>query len=216
MQGRRYLLASETKAGKSLDEQLIKQLTGGDTISARFLRAEWFEFTPVGKIHLTSNHAVAVSDDDATWRRIHLIKWEEVIPEEERDPELAAHIIAEEGPGVLAWLVQGAMKWADVGLRAPDKATSDKAEYRKDEDTLGRFILECLEMVEAAPRAIGRGAQEIYVQYRYWALANGHAVMSQKTLTGRLKDRGYDYDDSSHTWRGFPGLQVRMGLTGSD
>ena len=100
MQGRRYLLASETKAGKSLDEQLIKQLTGGDTISARFLRAEWFEFTPVGKIHLTSNHVVAVSDDDATWRRIHLIKWEEVIPEDERDPELAAHIIAEEGPGV--------------------------------------------------------------------------------------------------------------------
>jgi len=215
MQGRRYLLASETKAGKSLDEQLIKQLTGGDMITARFLRAEWFEFRPVGKIHLTSNHAVAVSDDDATWRRIHLIKWEQVIPEEEQDPDLAANIIRDEGPGVLAWLVRGAMHWHEVGLRAPDKATADKAEYRKDEDTLGRFIVECLDEVEPATRAVGRSVQEIYALYKYWAIANGHAVMSQKSLTSRLKVKGNEYDDSSHTWRGFPALQVKMALTES-
>jgi hypothetical protein len=63
---------------------------------------------------------------------------------------------------------------------------------------------------------VGRSAQEIYVTYRYWAIANGHAVMSQKSLTGRLKERGYDYDESSHSWRGFPGLQVKVGLTDSD
>jgi hypothetical protein len=107
------------------------------------------------------------------------------------------------------------MKWADVGLRAPDKANADKAEYRKDEDTLGRFILECLDAVEAAPRAIGRGAQEIYVQYRY---CTGQRPCRHEPEDPHRPAQGsrYDYDDSSHTWRGFPGLQVRMGLTESD
>ena len=114
-------------------------------------------------------------------------------------------------PGVLAWLIRGAIRWNEVGLRAPDKA-----EYRKDEDTLSRFILECLDEVEPATHAVGRSVQEIYAQYKYWALANGHAVMSQKSLTSRLKARGNEYDESSHTWGSFPRLQVKMALTTSD
>ncbi len=217
MKGRRYLMASETKAGKALDEQMVKQLTGGDTMSARYMRAEWFEFKPTGKIHITTNHLLQLSDDDATWRRLHLIKWEEVIPEAERDPNLAETIIREEGPGVLAWLVQGAIHWNNLGLRPPDKALHDKALYRKDEDLLGQFIFDCLDEYPDDPQArcVGRSSAEIYAQWKYWATARGHNVMSQKSLTGRLKDRGFMYQESGHSWRGFPTLQVRIGLTES-
>jgi putative DNA primase/helicase len=209
MKGRRYLLASETKAGHVMDEQKIKQLTGGDTVSARFMRGEFFDFQPTGKIHLASNHLLRMTEDRATWRRLHLIRWETFIPDEERDGELADKIIKDELAGVLAWLVRGAIAWHERGLQPPGKAEDDKQEYRESEDVLQMCIDDML-VREPGGKAgdPGRSSQEISTAVASWYRQNGHAVLSQKTLTSRLKERGFAYQ-SSNGWRGFTDLRVR-------
>lgn len=209
MAGRRYLQASETKAGKSLDEQRIKQLTGGDTISARFMRGEFFEFRPVGKIHLTSNHLPHLSDDEATWRRVHLIPWRVEIPPSERDGLLTERLIREESSGILNWIVEGALLWQETGLLPPDTANEAKQAYREEEDIIGMFITDCLDTgLPLAYKAIGRSAAEIFAAFQFWAKQHGYPSGAQRGLTEALQKKGFEYV-KQHNWRGFPNVEVR-------
>lgn len=209
MAGRRFLVASETKAGKALDEQRIKQLTGGDTIAARYMRAEWFEFTPVGKIQLTTNHLPRLSDDSATWRRIHLITWPVEIPETERDGFLQQRLLDEESSGILRWVVQGTLMWlAEGGLNPPKSVYDAREAYQKNEDVVGQFVEECLDVVPPVNGAIGRDSRTIWNAYSQWARTEGHPAMGQRTLTSRLSKK-YEHK-RSNGWTGFPGLQLKV------
>lgn len=208
MAGKRLLQASETKAGKSLDEQRLKQLTGGDTVSARYMRGEWFEFRPVGKMMLTTNHLPTMSDDSATWRRIHLITWPVVIPEGERDGYLQDTLLREEADGILAWIVRGAMAWQEEGLNQPEAMHEARRRYMEEEDIVGQFMEDCLDVVAPVRRAAGRGSADIYAVFKSWCTDQGHRIPSQKWLTTRLKKKSEHYRDG--TWNGFPGLQVRV------
>src|SRR5438552_2474115 len=131
MKGRRYLAASEAKEGTRLDEQVIKQLTGGETVAARFMRQVYFEFRPVCKIHLTSNHLQHVSDDPATWRRVQLISWDVVIPPQEREHNLADRLYRAEAAGITNWLLAGLADWRKQGAEPtrvdhrPDRAVPE-------------------------------------------------------------------------------------------
>jgi putative DNA primase/helicase len=216
MAGRRFLVASETRAGKPLDEQKIKQLTGGDTVSARYMRAEWFEFRPVGKIQLTTNHLPRMSDDSATWRRIHLINWPVVIPEEERDGFLQQRLIEEEAPGILNWIIEGALAWYRDGLNPPQAVYDAREAYKADEDDVAQFVLECLEEVDPVNGALGRDVRAIYAAYRTWCADNNQPAMGQKKLTSKLKLKAKYV--RTNGWTGFPGLQVRQhfGPAGDD
>jgi putative DNA primase/helicase len=214
MAGKRFLVASETKQGKSLDEQRLKQLTGGDTVSARYMRAEWFDFRPVGKIQLTSNHLPKMSDDAATWRRIHLIVWPVVIPEHERDGGLQQRLIDEESSGILNWIIGGALAWQQEGLNPPDGVLQAKEAYRVEEDVVEQFIVAMIDEVDPVPRHVGRSGGEIYAAFKYWAEAEqlgAEAKISQRMLTARLKKHGFEHRRSGG-WGGFPGLQVRSSL----
>jgi putative DNA primase/helicase len=214
MAGRRYLQASETKAGKSLDEQRVKQLTGGDTVSARFMRGEFFEFRPVGKIHLTSNHLPHLSDDEATWRRVHLIPWSETIPPHERDGLLAEKLIREESSGILNWIISGTLSWQEDGLLTPSHAEKAKEAYRMEEDVIGQFIADCLDTgLPRASKCMGRSAGEIFAAYQYWAKERGYAPGAQRGLTEALQKKGHEYI-TPHNWRGFPTMQVRGVVAG--
>lgn len=208
MAGRRFMSASETKAGKALDEQRLKQLTGGDTIAARYMRAEFFEFRPVGKFFLTTNHLPKLSDDSATWRRIHLIRWPVTIPEGERDGFLQDRLIREEAAGILAWIVRGALAWREEGLNPPDEVHQAREEYQRDEDVVGQFVEDCLNIVPPVKGAVGRSSAEIWNAFAAWAKREGHPVMGQRALTGRLK-KNYTHA-RSNGWSGFPELEVRM------
>jgi putative DNA primase/helicase len=212
MAGKRYLSASETKAGKALDEQKLKQLTGGDSVTARYMRGEWFEFRPVGKLHLTTNHLPRMSDDAATWRRIHLVPWSVVIPEEERDGYLQDTLIRDESDGILAWMIEGAIAWRAEGLSPPQAVKAALAQYREEEDVVAQFVSDCLQEVPPENKAIGRETVAIYHAYRAWAAQEGHPVNTQKWLTTRLK-KTYEYANVGG-WRGFPGLQTNMPGTG--
>ena len=216
MAGKRMLQASETKAGKTLDEQRLKQLTGGDTVSARFMRGEWFDFRPVGKILLTTNHLPRMSDDSATWRRIHLITWDVVVPEEERDGYLQETLIREEAAGILAWIVRGALMWQENGLSAPQSVADAVREYQRDQDLVEQFIGDCLrEVPEVSGHPAGSSNPEIYAMFKNWCSHQGHPPWTQHRLTSSLKKKGYK-PRRSGGWSGFPGLSVKQFMPGAE
>lgn len=212
MAGKRFLVASETKAGKAMDEQRLKQLTGGDTISARYMRAEWFEFKPVGKIQLTTNHLPRMSDDAATWRRIHLITWPVTIPEPERDGLLQQKLIERESAGILNWIIQGALAWNQEGLNPPPSINEAREAYQAEEDEVGQFVEQCLDEVEEINGAIGRDTATIWNAFSAWCKREGIPPKGQRWLTTRLQKK-YRYHRAGG-WAGFPGLQVKTFLSG--
>jgi len=148
----RMVIAAESGEGRKLDEATLKQVTGGDTIAARFLYGEHFEFRPRFKLWLVTNHRPRVDgSDDAVWRRLRLIPFEVSFRGHE-DRTLAADLEAEL-PGILAWAVEGCLAWQHDGLGEAGAVTSATREYREEEDVLGAFLAERCELegeVEAA------------------------------------------------------------------
>jgi putative DNA primase/helicase len=217
MAGIRFLVASETAQNKKLDEQRLKQLTGGDTVSARYMRAEWFEFKPVGKIQLTTNHLPRMSDDAATWRRIHLITWPVVIPEHERDGTLQQRLIGEESAGILNWIIEGALAWQQDGLSPPEGVLAAKEEYRVEEDVIAQFITAMIEVVEERRSDPARDTASLHQAFQYWAQTENltaEAKMPRKAFTQRMRKHGETADPQfvyyrGGGWAGFPALQVR-------
>ena len=121
----------------------MKQLTGGDPIRARRMRADFFEFAPSHKIWLASNHLPAVAGTDhAIWRRILLVPFEVTFTADQQDPRLGKKLEAE-APGILTWMVQGCLDWQANGLTIPDRVKTATDGYRAQEDHVGRFLADC-------------------------------------------------------------------------
>lgn len=206
MLGKRFMQVSETAAGRRLDEETVKSLTGGEAAVARHLYGREFEFTPTGKIHYVTNHLPRVSDSDATWRRLHLFSWRVVIPEGERLANLGQMLAAEEGPGILNWLVAGFLNWQQIGLAPPEEAIADLTAYRSDQDELGEFLDSHLVPTAGAEASIG----SIYRAYQRWVAESGIGTkaMSRQTLALAMRERGYvAYRKADE--RGFLGVTVK-------
>ena len=140
--GKRFVVASELADGGRLNEGLIKDLTGNDAISARFLYGESFTFRPSFVLWLYGNHRpVIVGTDDGIWRRVHLVPFTVQIPPAERDPALPAKLQTEL-PGILAWAMRGWHDYQEHGLGAPEAVTAATADYRAESDILGHFLAE--------------------------------------------------------------------------
>ena len=196
MMGKRFLKCSENAEGRRLDEALIKSLTGGESIVARFMRAEYFEFRPTGKVFLTTNFLAHVGGDDSSWRRLHLIPWPVTIPEDRRDKYLAKRLYEEEASGILNRLLAGLHDWrARGGLCPPDTATKAIQAYRENEDTLGQAIAELftehmdhVRCSAACTHLNSRCGEYLFSQYEQWA---GKDHMGRTTFYNKLEDRGY-------------------------
>jgi putative DNA primase/helicase len=192
MRGKRFLQASETAAGRRLDEETVKGLTGGEQQTARFMGGNFFDFTPTGKIHLITNHRPRLTDAESIWRRLHLIGWNEFIAPEERDPRLLqAHHWREigEDSGALAWAVQGAVRWYAEGLKPTESMKRDLADYRSEQDILGEFLEARLEKIEG----IGATVEEVYGAYTAWAFNSGiRTPLTKHDLSKTLAERGYE------------------------
>jgi putative DNA primase/helicase len=143
---RRLAVASETKAAESLNDEQVKNLTGGDRLEGRRMREDPWEFWPTHTLIMFSNHKPAVQGrDEGIWRRLRLVPWTVTIPDDERDDSLALKLQAE-APGILRWIVDGAKRFhADGGFRPPEVVRAATDQYRKDEDIVGRFVREVLE-----------------------------------------------------------------------
>ena len=119
--GKRFVISVEVEDGKRMAEGLVNQLTGGDTVTARFLYSEEFEFRPQFKLWLAANNRPSISGPEgAIWRRLVQIPFLKQVPEDERDPEVKARLRDAERQAVLAWLVQGCLLWQKEGLDEPE------------------------------------------------------------------------------------------------
>jgi putative DNA primase/helicase len=187
--GTRFVSSIEVEDGKRLAEGLIKMITGGDTLTARFLYREAFEFAPTFKLWLAANHAPRVRhDDDAVWRRILRIPFEHTIPRAQRDPKVKIQLRDREraGPAILAWAVRGCLEWQAHGLGIPAAVQLATDAYRADMDPLKDFLMDRCELL---PRARVR-SDELWKAYEQWAQDNGDRPIGRRAFGELLKGRG--------------------------
>lgn len=200
LRGARMVVCSEVDEDRRFAESKVKQLTGGDQISARFMGQNFFTFTPTHKIWLSANHKPAVTGtDDAIWRRLRVIPFEVKISEEQKDKTLPARLKAEM-PGILAWAVEGCMRWQREGLGLPMKVEERVAVYRKTEDILSAFIEE--ECTVSPSSYCAKGL--LYKAFVEWCDAAGEHACSAKGLVGKLIERGFEarHEGRTREWRG--------------
>lgn len=173
----RMVTAVESDDGKRLSEAKIKQITGGDTITARFLHKEFFSFKPQFKIWLATNHLpVITGQDEGIWRRIKRVPFNVVIPESKVDETLTKKLKSELS-GILNWALKGLEDYRLNGLEEPSVVTAATQEYRGAQDWLARFLGECTE----GTTNIGEIAQarQLYNRYVEWAKATGEYVLRE-------------------------------------
>jgi putative DNA primase/helicase len=190
LMGARCVLSVEVEEGRRLAESLVKQLTGRDSISARYMRQDFFTFEPTHTVFMAANHKPIVKGTDgAIWRRIKLIPFEVVIPENERDPGLQEKLRTE-SPGILAWAVQGCLEYQRSGLGEPSAVRAATEDYRADMDILAAFIDEdCV----TAP-GIWIKFADLYQGYVNWCQRSGVPAESKREFGNRLTERGYAPD----------------------
>jgi putative DNA primase/helicase len=186
--GARFVSAIETEDGKRLAEAMVKAMTGGDRIVARFLHREFFEFKPEFKVWLATNHKPTIrGTDNAIWRRIRLIPFAVTIPEAEWDRNLLAKLVGEL-PGVLAWAVRGCVDWQRDGLQSPEPVRAATAAYREDMDRLGQWVEErCI--ISPTVRV---KASFAYKDYREWSEARGEQPITMAAFGNRVGERGFE------------------------
>ena len=138
--GKRFALGEENEDGGFLNEKILKGLSGGDRMKGRFHYQDFFEFDPTAKIHLVGNHRPKISGrDDGIWRRFRLVDWPVNIPKEEQDFQFWEKL-KPEFPGILNWLVAGALALGKKGTRPPEGVLTATSKYREDCDTFGEFL----------------------------------------------------------------------------
>ncbi len=198
--GARFVSAVEAESGRRLAEGLVKQMTGGDRMTARFLHREFFEFDPTFKLWLAVNHKPRISGTDhAIWRRIRLVPFNVTIPEKERDPDLTEKL-KEELPGVLAWVAAGCRAWQAEGLRAPKSIMAATKEYRDESDVIASFIDErCKVGPDCEVSKAG-----LYEAYAEWCEKSGERPLTKRELGGRIIEKGFsdERDMKGRFWRG--------------
>jgi putative DNA primase/helicase len=191
LHGARLVIAQETQKGRRWDETKIKALTGGDRITARFMRQDFFDFTPTFKLFIGGNHKPRLSNvNEAMRRRLLLAPFTVQIPASERDPQLQDKLVEQEGPAILRWCLDGCFAWQQMTLAPPAIVTDATDGYFADEDTLGQWLDECTQ--DGGPFALTRTA-ELFGSWKRWCEDRNHRPGSSKALTEALvDDRGFE------------------------
>jgi putative DNA primase/helicase len=204
LMGARLVVASEIGRGRAWNESRLNELTGGDRVSARFMRGDFFEFAPIFKPLIVGNHKPAIrSVNEATRRRLHLLPFTVTIPIAERDTELSRKL-RNEWPGILRWAIEGCLDWQREGLNPPGEVRAATEHYLAQEDTIGRWLEECIERDLQAFTTIG----SLYDSFKAWAEAAQEYVISKKALSQSLEDLKFGYA-IKEKGRGFNGLRLR-------
>jgi putative DNA primase/helicase len=205
LRGARLVCSIETEQGRRWAESKIKALTGGDPISARFMRQDFFEFTPQFKLVVAGNHKPSIRNvDEAMKRRLHLIPFTVTIPTDQRDQHLPEKLLAERD-GVLAWAIQGCLEWQRMGLKPPQCVLDATDEYFESEDAIGRWLAErCVRHANAKALTI-----ELFNDWKQWAETNGEFIGSQKRFADALLTRRIDKWRNGMGARGFIGIGLK-------
>jgi putative DNA primase/helicase len=192
LRGIRAALMNETSQGSRFDESKLKDLTGGDTLNARFLHQEFFDFRPTHRIVIRGNHKPSINGtDDGIWRRLRLVPFSVQIPIEDQDHDLLRKLEGEL-PGILNWALQGCREWQDIGLKPPPIVSAAIAEYRAESDTLGRFITECCETRNLAQVK----SSALFKRYQEYCEQAGERWMASKDFPHEMQRRGFEHKRS--------------------
>jgi P4 family phage/plasmid primase-like protien len=207
LRGARLVTSQETDEGRAWAEAKIKALTGGDKIAARFMRQDFFEFTPQFTLLIAGNHKPKLHNvDEAMRRRLHMVPFTTTIGPEKRDPDLPNKLKAE-WPGILQWAIEGCLEYQRIGLAAPAAVTKMTASYLEDQDPLGAwFEAWCIEGGDAwSSRA------DLYRNYAAYAHSSGEDVEKAAKFYSRLESRGLRQDRGPRPARvrGFVGVSLR-------
>ncbi|MGD9704441.1 MAG: phage/plasmid primase, P4 family [Acidimicrobiia bacterium] len=202
LHGARVAVASETEAGAKLAEAKVKDLTGGDQLTARRMREDFWQFTPTHKLWLASNHRPQIAGaDEGIWRRLRVIPFDVTIPPAERDPGLITRL-ERELPGILAWAVEGCVQWQTYGLGLPAAVDVATSEYRAEQDVVGQFLTAngyTLHPGGAVP------AGDLRRRYDAWAEAEGLHALGPVAWANALRSRGLQ-DVRRHAGRVWQGV----------
>ena len=200
LRGTRFVTTTEAEHGKRLSEPLIKQITGNDRMTARFLYGEFFNFVPTFKIWMATNHKPVIKGTDhGIWRRIKLIPFTTRIEEDKQDKHLEQKLM-DEGPGILNWLIEGARRWREEGLHTPTIIIRATDEYRAEMDVIGNFLRERC----AQGPGMSIKARELFKCYQDWCEENNEHAVSERFLGLRLKELGLEQKRSNdgRYWQG--------------
>ncbi|MFI6093655.1 phage/plasmid primase, P4 family [Streptomyces sp. NPDC051218] len=192
LHGRRIVVCSELKPNDKFNEARVKLLTGGDTITARRMRQNFFTFTPTHKLWLLGNHRPEVgTGGHAFWRRMRIIPFERRVPDARKIDNLAAELVAEEGPGILQWLIDGATRYlaSRDPLTGPASVRVATAAYETTEDHVGRFITErCTRGTDGRGETDLRVEQKLlYETYGRWCAEEGIRASTPRAFAGRIR-----------------------------
>ncbi|MCM3567878.1 phage/plasmid primase, P4 family [Neobacillus mesonae] len=189
--GSRFVSAVESEEGEKLQESLVKTITGGEPITARFLRQEYFEFIPEFKVFFTTNHKPVIGGvDDGIWRRVKIIPFTLSLKPHERDKKLEEKL-SMEMPGILNWAVQGCLKWQQSGLKEPKVVLDATGQYKEDMDILAPFLNEACYIDEPKNEAIKIEAKELYNVYDNWCYKSGERTLGNRSFYRMLETKGF-------------------------
>lgn len=199
LKGARFVAAAETEDGKRLNSAKVKNLTGGDMLTARFMRREFFDFEPTHTFWLSTNYKPDIdAGDSGAWSRLKLVPFGVVFEGDDDDKRLKDKLLTE-SEGILAWAVRGAVAWWNRGkpdLREPKVVTDAIKAYQKEMDWLADFIAAECEVGDS----FEVGATAIYERYKAWITQVGKRAQSQTRFGGRLGDKFEKDNRESGVW----------------
>ena len=203
LDGVRSVFVPDVPNGGKWKDGIIKQITGGDTITARYLHKEFFDFEPVAKIHVRANHRPKAEDDDGFWRRARLIPWE--VQPQNKDRMLPEKL-KNELPGILAWIVAGAIRWHQMGLEAPARVSEATSAYRSEQSGIQDWINECCYVKDGLFTPLAY----LYPNYDEWRQEEGIKYpFSKRKLADKLESLGYKRATGSGNTKGILGIGIQ-------
>lgn len=207
--GARLVVTSELEDGQRFAEARVKQLTGRDTISGRFMRQDWFSFTPTHTLWLLANHQPTVrAGGPAFWRRLRLLPFLHTVPPEARIADLEDRLVHDEGPAILGWIAQGAADYLTHGLAEPASVRAATDAYATDQDTVGRFVEECCQTGDLNAQHLRVKVAALRSAYETWCRTEGETPVSAKALTLELRSRFGVLSERDMSTRYYAGIRL--------
>ncbi len=203
--GKRLVIGSESDAGARLSPSLFKSLTGGDPITVRKLYKDFFTYTPEFKLVLMTNRLPRIADNGhAVWRRVKVLPFRYVVPDDKRNPHLAQELLEKESAGILNWLIAGCLMWQAKGRLPEIQSIVDATNsYREGEDIFGAFLLDCCR----AGEGLFCASSQLRQVYTGWCDELGHVPVKGRSFGAHLKEHGFA-DGRQGGKRGWFGIET--------
>lgn len=212
LKGARLVSASETEEGRAWAESRIKSLTGGDPITARFMRQDFFSFQPQFKLVVTGNHKPVLNNvDDAARRRFNIVPFvhKPVTPDRELESKLKA-----EYPAILRWAIEGCLNWQKNGLVRPASVVSETNAYFSDQDLIGQWLEDECDL-EPGNEWKWESVANLFASWSTYTTKAGEKPCSKKVFSENLIRRGLiTCRKERNTIRAFEGVRLLRRVDG--